>query len=149
MSAFVGYAGLVWNPQFLEGVKGKGAGKVTGGSLGSRNDGYAANETDDVAAAFLEYPDRTAIVELSWHSIGYTSDRSKRLHPDELLVEGERLQLFLNGRKINDFTNTDPARSLKQGHIGLQKCQANFTQHFLRVGLGNAGFAFDIFDNAR
>ncbi|MGP3634980.1 ThuA domain-containing protein [Streptomyces sp. 24-1644] len=38
----------------------------------------------------------------------------------ELRVEGERLQLFLNGRKINDFTNTDPARSLQQGHIGLQ-----------------------------
>lgn len=29
----------------------KGSGKVTGGSLGSRNDGYVANETDDVAAA--------------------------------------------------------------------------------------------------
>ncbi|MFI9006059.1 ThuA domain-containing protein [Actinosynnema sp. NPDC053489] len=38
----------------------------------------------------------------------------------ELLVEGERLQLFLNGVKINDFTNTDPARSLVSGHIGLQ-----------------------------
>ncbi|MFF5171717.1 ThuA domain-containing protein [Micromonospora sp. NPDC000089] len=37
----------------------------------------------------------------------------------ELLVEGERLQVFLNGRKINDFTNTDPARSLA-GHIGIQ-----------------------------
>lgn len=29
----------------------KKTGKVTGGSLGSRNDGYVANETDDVAAA--------------------------------------------------------------------------------------------------
>ncbi|MGY0003812.1 lectin [Micromonospora sp. I033] len=37
----------------------------------------------------------------------------------ELLVEGERLQVLLNGVKINDFTNTDPARSLA-GHIGLQ-----------------------------
>ncbi|MFI7435512.1 ThuA domain-containing protein [Micromonospora haikouensis] len=37
----------------------------------------------------------------------------------ELLVEGEHLQVFLNGRKINDFTNTDPARSLA-GHVGLQ-----------------------------
>ncbi|MFG3704036.1 ThuA domain-containing protein [Micromonospora sp. NPDC047670] len=37
----------------------------------------------------------------------------------ELLVEGERLQVFLNGVKINDFTNTDPARSLA-GHVGLQ-----------------------------
>ncbi|MEU5567769.1 ThuA domain-containing protein [Micromonospora musae] len=37
----------------------------------------------------------------------------------ELLVEGERLQVFLNGVRINDFTNTNPARSLA-GHIGLQ-----------------------------
>ncbi|WP_278260170.1 LCP family protein [Nocardioides convexus] len=29
----------------------KKPGKVTGGSIGSRNDGYVANETDDVAAA--------------------------------------------------------------------------------------------------
>jgi type 1 glutamine amidotransferase len=38
----------------------------------------------------------------------------------ELLVEGERLQVFLNGSRINDFTNTDPVRSLQQGHIGIQ-----------------------------
>ncbi|MEV4459114.1 ThuA domain-containing protein [Microbispora sp. NPDC049633] len=38
----------------------------------------------------------------------------------ELLVEGERLQVFLNGSKINDFTNTNPARSLQQGYIGIQ-----------------------------
>jgi type 1 glutamine amidotransferase len=38
----------------------------------------------------------------------------------ELLVEGERVQVFLNGVKINDFTNTDPTRSLVSGHIGIQ-----------------------------
>ncbi|CAM5637359.1 lectin [Streptomyces pilosus] len=38
----------------------------------------------------------------------------------EIRVTGERLEIFLNGRKINDFTNTDPARSLRQGRIGLQ-----------------------------
>ncbi|GAA2216530.1 lectin [Nonomuraea monospora] len=38
----------------------------------------------------------------------------------ELLVEGERLQVFLNGARINDFTNTDPVRSLQQGHLGIQ-----------------------------
>ncbi|MFD3827423.1 ThuA domain-containing protein, partial [Streptomyces sp. NPDC058625] len=38
----------------------------------------------------------------------------------ELRVTGERLEIFLNGRKINDFTNTDPVRSLQQGHIGIQ-----------------------------
>ncbi|QHY99858.1 Arabinoxylan arabinofuranohydrolase precursor [Streptomyces sp. S4.7] len=38
----------------------------------------------------------------------------------EIRVEGERLQVFLNGVRINDFTNTDPVRSLTQGHIGIQ-----------------------------
>ena len=38
----------------------------------------------------------------------------------ELLVEGERLRVFLNGVQVNDFTNADPARSLTSGHIGLQ-----------------------------
>jgi hypothetical protein len=38
----------------------------------------------------------------------------------EIRVTGERLEVFLNGRKINDFTNTDPARSLAQGYVGLQ-----------------------------
>ncbi|WP_031510440.1 ThuA domain-containing protein [Streptomyces megasporus] len=38
----------------------------------------------------------------------------------EIRVEGERLRVWLNGVKINDFTNADPARSLRQGHIGIQ-----------------------------
>ncbi|MEU0075815.1 ThuA domain-containing protein [Streptomyces sp. NPDC006332] len=38
----------------------------------------------------------------------------------EIRVEGERLRLWLNGVQINDFTNTDPARSLGDGHIGIQ-----------------------------
>ncbi|MGW2712860.1 ThuA domain-containing protein [Streptomyces sp. NPDC001356] len=38
----------------------------------------------------------------------------------EIRVEGERLRIWLNGVKINDFTNTDPARSLTDGHIGIQ-----------------------------
>ncbi|AJE83227.1 hypothetical protein SLNWT_2851 [Streptomyces albus] len=38
----------------------------------------------------------------------------------EIRVEGERLQVLLNGALVNDFTNTDPARSLTDGHLGLQ-----------------------------
>ena len=38
----------------------------------------------------------------------------------EIRVEGERLRVWLNGVKINDFTNTDPARSLADGHLGIQ-----------------------------
>ncbi|MFE7956070.1 MULTISPECIES: ThuA domain-containing protein [unclassified Streptomyces] len=38
----------------------------------------------------------------------------------EIRVQGERLRVWLNGVQINDFTNTDPARSLTDGHIGIQ-----------------------------
>jgi type 1 glutamine amidotransferase len=57
--------------------------------------------------------------------------RDKALNPAgqwntfELQVAGERLQVFLNGVKINDFTNTDPARSLQQGYVGIQNIAAN------------------------
>ena len=37
----------------------------------------------------------------------------------EVLVQGERVQVFLNAVRITDFTNQDPARSLS-GHIGIQ-----------------------------
>ncbi|MEU4510493.1 ThuA domain-containing protein [Nonomuraea wenchangensis] len=55
-----------------------------------------------------------------------TAARDAALNPPgqwntyELLVEGERLQVFLNGTRINDFTNTDPVRSLQQGYLGIQ-----------------------------
>lgn len=38
----------------------------------------------------------------------------------ELVVDGEHLRVFLNGIRVNDFTNTDPARSLTSGHVGIQ-----------------------------
>jgi hypothetical protein len=30
------------------------------------------------------------------------------------------VQVFLNGVRVNDYTNTDPVRSLASGHIGIQ-----------------------------
>jgi type 1 glutamine amidotransferase len=56
----------------------------------------------------------------------------------ELLVEGERLQIFLNGRKINDFTNTDPVRSLA-GHIGIQNHGAGDTASFRNIRIKELG----------
>ncbi|PSL06984.1 glucose/arabinose dehydrogenase [Haloactinopolyspora alba] len=38
----------------------------------------------------------------------------------ELLVQGDRIQVFLNGVKINDYTDTDPARMNAPSYIGLQ-----------------------------
>jgi type 1 glutamine amidotransferase len=56
----------------------------------------------------------------------------------ELLVRGERLQVFLNGTKINDFTNRDPARSLA-GHIGLQNHGDSDTVAFRHVRIKELG----------
>ncbi|MBL1065237.1 ThuA domain-containing protein [Streptomyces sp. 7-21] len=48
----------------------------------------------------------------------------------EIRVEGERLRVYLNGTLINDFTNTDPARSLTDGHIGIQNHSDDDTVSF-------------------
>ncbi|NUK03503.1 ThuA domain-containing protein [Streptomyces lunaelactis] len=53
----------------------------------------------------------------------------------EIRVQGERLQIFLNGVKINDFTNTDPVRSLKDGYIGLQNHGADDQVSFGNIQL--------------
>ncbi|OKK04316.1 glycosyl hydrolase [Streptomyces sp. CB03234] len=53
----------------------------------------------------------------------------------EIRVQGERLQVFLNGVKINDFTNTDPVRSLKDGYIGLQNHGADDQVSFRNIQL--------------
>lgn len=50
-------------------------------------------------------------------------------------MQGERLQIFLNGVKINDFTNTDPVRSLKDGYIGLQNHGADDQVSFRDIQL--------------
>ncbi|MDY7085310.1 MAG: RICIN domain-containing protein, partial [Actinomycetota bacterium] len=57
----------------------------------------------------------------------------------ELLVEGERLQVFLNGVRVNDFTNTDPARSLASGYIGLQNHGAGDDVSFRNVRIKELG----------
>ncbi|MFF3286355.1 ThuA domain-containing protein [Streptomyces sp. NPDC003023] len=67
--------------------------------------------------------------------------RDKALRPPgqwnsyEIRVQGERLQIFLNGEKINDFTNTDAARSLKDGYIGIQNHGADDQVSFRNIQL--------------
>ncbi|MDF2264084.1 ThuA domain-containing protein [Streptomyces coacervatus] len=51
----------------------------------------------------------------------------------EIRVEGERLRVWLNGVKINDFTGTDPARSLRDGHIGIQNHGADDQVSFRNI----------------
>ncbi|GAA2313432.1 hypothetical protein GCM10010149_75870 [Nonomuraea roseoviolacea subsp. roseoviolacea] len=71
--------------------------------------------------------------------------RDKALNPPgqwnafEIKVEGERVQVLLNGVKINDFTNTDPARSLKDGHIGIQNHGDGDTVSFRNIRVKELG----------
>ncbi|MEW9551981.1 ThuA domain-containing protein [Nonomuraea sp. NPDC050783] len=107
--------------------------RLTGDSNSGVIVGFPA--TSDPAAALdtgyevqidaTDTPDRTTGAVYGFKSADLAA-RDAALNPPgqwntyELLVEGERLQVFLNGTKVNDFTNTDPARSLQQGYIGIQ-----------------------------
>ncbi|GGL80363.1 hypothetical protein GCM10010129_24960 [Streptomyces fumigatiscleroticus] len=70
-------------------------------------------------------PDRTTGSVYGFRSADLKK-RDRALNPPgewntyEIRVEGERLRVWLNGVQINDFTNTDPARSLTGGHLGIQ-----------------------------
>ncbi|MEV0831276.1 ThuA domain-containing protein [Nonomuraea rubra] len=57
----------------------------------------------------------------------------------ELLVEGERLRVYLNGALINDFTNTDSRRSLRQGHVGIQNHGASDQVAFRNIRIKELG----------
>ncbi len=85
----------------------------------------AVNNGYEVQIDATDTPDRTTGAVYGFKSADLRA-RDQALRPPgqwntyELRVQGERLQVFLNGIKINDFTNTDPARSLTSGHIGIQ-----------------------------
>jgi type 1 glutamine amidotransferase len=83
------------------------------------------NQGYEIQIDATDTPDRTTGSVYSFKSADIPA-RDAALNPPgewntfEILVEGERLRVFLNGVQINDFTNTDPARSLVSGHIGIQ-----------------------------
>nr|WP_233580918.1 family 16 glycoside hydrolase [Streptomyces triticirhizae] len=82
------------------------------------NQGYEIqiDDTDD--------PDKTTGAVYTFQSADIEA-RDAALNPNgewntyELVVEGDNLKIYLNDVLINDFTNTDPARTLA-GHIGIQ-----------------------------
>ncbi|WP_405905761.1 ThuA domain-containing protein [Streptomyces sp. NBC_00828] len=85
----------------------------------------AVNNGYEIQIDATDAPDRTTGAVYSFQSADIKK-RDRALNPPgewntyEIRVEGERLRVWLNGVKINDFTNTDPVRSLRDGHIGLQ-----------------------------
>ncbi|AOR30537.1 glycosyl hydrolase [Streptomyces fodineus] len=90
------------------------------------NDPWSAvNNGYEIQIDATDSPDRTTGAVYGFKAPD-TAVRDKALNPPgewntfEIRVTGEHLEVFLNGVKINDFTNTDPARSLQQGYVGLQ-----------------------------
>ncbi|QQM39770.1 ThuA domain-containing protein [Streptomyces liliifuscus] len=85
----------------------------------------AVNNGYEIQIDASDAPDRTTGAVYSFQSADIRQ-RDRALNPPgewntyEIRVEGERLRVWLNGVKINDFTNTDPARSLRDGHVGIQ-----------------------------
>lgn len=85
----------------------------------------AVNNGYEIQIDATDAPDRTTGSVYGFQAADAAA-RDAALNPPgewntyELRVEGERLRVYLNGRQINDFTNRDPARSLRQGHIGIQ-----------------------------
>ncbi|MFJ3581983.1 ThuA domain-containing protein [Streptomyces sp. NPDC090127] len=104
----------------------------------------AVNNGYEIQIDATDSPDRTTGSVYGFKSAD-TAVRDAALNPPgewntfELRVTGERLEIFLNGRKINDFTNTDPARSLRQGHVGLQNHGEGDTVAFRNVRVKTSG----------
>ncbi|WP_052852857.1 ThuA domain-containing protein [Streptomyces avicenniae] len=102
----------------------------------------AVNNGYEIQIDATDSPDRTTGAIYGFQSANLAV-RDAALNPPgewntyEIRVEGERLRVYLNGRLINDFTNTDPARSLQQGHIGLQNHGAGDTASFRNVRVQN------------
>ncbi|MEU6094989.1 ThuA domain-containing protein [Streptomyces sp. NPDC047079] len=85
----------------------------------------AVNNGYEIQIDATDVPDKTTGSVYGFRSADLKK-RDQALNPPgqwntyEVRVEGERLRVWLNGVKINDFTNTDPARSLRDGHVGIQ-----------------------------
>ncbi|MFF8828329.1 ThuA domain-containing protein [Streptomyces sp. NPDC015131] len=100
----------------------------------------AVNHGYEIQIDATDAPDRTTGAVYGFKSADLRA-RDRALRPPgqwnsyEIRVRGERLQVLLNGVKINDFTNTDPARSLADGHIGLQNHGADDQVSFRNIQL--------------
>nr|WP_296069761.1 ThuA domain-containing protein [uncultured Actinoplanes sp.] len=130
----VGGMGLLWyNAKQFTSYSLKADWRLTGDSnsgifVGFPNPGndpwVAVNQGYEVQIDATDAPDRTTGSIYTFKSADLAA-RDAALNPPgqwntyELLVEGQRIRVYLNGTLINDFTNTDPARNL-DGYIGIQ-----------------------------
>ena len=104
----------------------------------------AINNGYEIQIDATDTPDRTTGSIYSFQTANIAA-RDAALNPPgewntyEILVEGERLRVYLNGTLINDFTNTVPARSLVQGYIGIQNHGAGDDVSFRNIRIRELG----------
>jgi type 1 glutamine amidotransferase len=104
----------------------------------------AVNNGYEIQIDATDTPDRTTGSVYGFKGAD-TAARDAALNPPgewntfELLVEGERVRVYLNGVQVNDFTNADPVRSLTSGHIGLQNHGADDEVAFRNIRIKELG----------
>ncbi|GAA2377357.1 ThuA domain-containing protein [Dactylosporangium salmoneum] len=148
-----GGLGLFWYSakQFDAGFSLKADFRITGDSnsgvyVGFPNPGndpnIAINQGYEVQIDATDTPDRTTGAIYGFQSANIAA-RDAALNPPgawntyEILVEGQRLRVYLNGSLINDFTNADPARNL-DGYVGIQNHGAGDQVSFRNIRIREA-----------
>jgi type 1 glutamine amidotransferase len=130
----VGGMGLLWHESALKGAYSlkldwKAAGDDNSGvfvGFPASDDPWSAVDNGyEIQIDATDVPEKTTGSVYGFQSADIEA-RDAALNPPgewntyEIRVQGERLRIWLNGTLVNDFTNTDPARSLADGHVGLQ-----------------------------
>ncbi|MEC4018708.1 ThuA domain-containing protein [Streptomyces sp. H27-D2] len=128
-----GGMGLLWHKKEMRSYSLKLDWRMTGddnsgvflGFPASDDPWSAVDKGYEIQIDATDTPDRTTGSVYGFKSADLAA-RDRALNPPgqwntyEIRVEKERLKIWLNGVQINDFTNTDPARSLTSGHVGIQ-----------------------------
>ncbi|WP_432843612.1 ThuA domain-containing protein [Dactylosporangium sp. CA-092794] len=97
----------------------------------------AVNQGYEIQIDATDTPDHTTGAIYGFQSANLAA-RDAALNPPgawntyEILVEGQRIRVYLNGSGINDFTNTDPNRNL-DGYVGIQNHGAGDQVSFRNV----------------
>ncbi|WP_019811035.1 ThuA domain-containing protein, partial [Saccharomonospora halophila] len=85
----------------------------------------AVNEGYEIQIDPSDAPEKTTGAVYDFQSADLEA-RDDALNPPgewnsyEIVVRGQRIEVYLNGTLINDFVSTDPGRDLTRGHVGLQ-----------------------------
>ncbi|WP_459801094.1 ThuA domain-containing protein [Herbidospora sp. RD11066] len=149
----VGGMGLFWyNAKQYSSYSLKADWRLTGDSnsgifIGFPNPGgdpnIAVNQGYEIQIDATDTADRTTGSIYGFKSADIAA-RDANLNPPgewntyELLVEGQRVRVYLNGALINDFTNTVAARNL-DGYIGLQNHGTGDNASFRNVRIKELG----------